>query len=78
MARVKLVNRKTAMGLRFAKVLILGRAKKPSAFNLCVASKLKGGKHPSAPSGAGGMRNAGWHKMFIEALKACGANVKTK
>jgi hypothetical protein len=75
MARVKLTNRKTRMGLRVAKVLILGRAKRPSSFNLCVASKLKGGKHPSAPELAGGMRNEGWHKAFLEAMLKCGANL---
>jgi len=76
MAKIQLTNRKTKMGLRVAKVLILGRAKRPSSFNLCVASKLKGGKHPAAEPGAGGMRNVGWHRAFIEAVKACGAKVK--
>jgi len=75
MTRVKLVGRKTRMGLRVAKVLILGRAKRPSDFNICVAGKLKGKKHPAADKGAGGMRNKGWHKEFVEALIACGANV---
>jgi len=74
--RVKLVDRKTRMGLRVAKVLILGRAKRPSSFNLCVASKLKGEKHPAAPEGAGGMRNEGWHKKFVESVHACSTKKK--
>lgn len=71
MARVKLTGRKTRMGLRVAKVLILGRAKRPSSFNLCVSGKLKGQKHPSAPKGAGGMRNKGWQEQFIKAVHEC-------
>jgi len=78
MPRVQLAGRKTKPGLRFAKVLFFGRAKRPSSFNLCIASKLKGQSHPSAPEGAGGMRNVGWQKKFIEAAAACGAKIKKK
>ena len=78
MARIKLTGRKTKMGLRVAKVLILGRAKKPSSFNLCVAGKLKNRNHPTAPEGAGGMRNVGWQKAFVEAVKSCGGNITPK
>lgn len=73
MVRVKLTGRKTRMGLRVAKVLILGRARAPSSFNLCVRGKLKGQKHPPAPKGAGGMRNKGWQEKFKEAVRACRA-----
>ncbi|HEX68393.1 MAG TPA: hypothetical protein ENG13_04945 [bacterium] len=71
MTRVKLTDRKTRMGLRVAKVLILGRWRAPTSFNLCVSSKLKGKKHPPAPEGAGGMRNKGWHEEFVKAVRAC-------
>ena len=76
MARIKLIGRLTKPGLRVAKVLFLGRAKKPSDFNRCVAAKLRGQKHPAAPEGAGGMRNKEWQRKFIEAVKECGAHLK--
>jgi hypothetical protein len=78
MARIKLTGRRTKMGLRVAKALILGKAKRPSSFNLCIASHLKGQKHSPAPKGAGGMRNKAWQEAFVKAAEACGAKITKK
>jgi hypothetical protein len=77
MARIKLTGRRTKMGLRVAKALILGRAKRPSSFNLCIASHLKGKKHPTDSKGHG-MRNEKWQEMFVRAAEACGAKITKK
>jgi len=77
MGVVKLQGRRTKPGLKFARVLFFGKGSghRPSSFNLCVASKLKGKSHPAAPEGAGGMRNTSWQKEFIKAAMECGAHI---
>lgn len=50
-------------------------AHRPSAFASCVGEKLKDKLHPPAPIGAGGRRNVGWQKMFVEAARNCSQQV---
>jgi len=48
-----------AGGLRFKK--------RPSAFNVCIGQKLKGGKGPTE----GGRYDTGWQREFTSAVQAC-------
>lgn len=67
-----IAGRKTRLsGKRFARALLGFRARRADPRNLCVSGKLRGQKHPSAPAGAGGMRNKGWQEKFAEANRAC-------
>lgn len=45
--------------------------KKPSAFNMCIAEKLRGGTGPTK----GGRYDKTWQKKFVEAAKDCGASL---
>jgi len=75
MARIKVFGRLTRPGLKVAKVLAGGKGRRPGAINYCVSKKLKGKSHPEAPEGQGGLRNKGWQKEFLKAMKECGANL---
>jgi len=67
-----IAGRKTRLsGKRFARSLLGFRARRADHRNLCISGKLKGQKHPSAPVGAGGMRNAGWQAAFTRAQAEC-------
>jgi hypothetical protein len=67
-----IAGRKTRLsGRRFARALLGFRARRADHRNLCIAGKLRGHKHPSAPAGSGGMRNPGWQKAFTDAALAC-------
>ena len=67
-----IAGRRTRLsGRRFARALLGFRARRADARNLCIAGKLRGKKHPEAPTGTGGMRNVGWQKKFKEAVTAC-------
>jgi hypothetical protein len=67
-----IAGRKTKLsGKRFARALLGFKARRADHRNLCIAGKLKRQKHPPAPAGAGGMRNAGWQKAFKDAAAAC-------
>lgn len=67
-----IAGRKTRLsGKRFARALLGFKARRADHRNLCIAGKLKGKKHPSAPTGAGGMRNKGWQDAFTKAASEC-------
>ena len=67
-----IAGRKTRLsGKRFARALLGFRARRADQRNLCISGKLKGQKHPAAPVGAGGMRNAGWQTAFTRAKHEC-------
>ena len=67
-----IAGRKTRLsGRRFARALLGFRARRADRRNLCIAAELKGKKHPSAPTGSGGMRNPGWQAMFKTAQAKC-------
>lgn len=67
-----IAGRKTKLsGRRFARALLGFRARRADHRNLCISGKLKGKKHPSAPVGAGGMRNEGWQNAFKRAAEEC-------
>lgn len=67
-----IAGRKTRLsGRRFARALLGFKARRADHRNLCIAGKLKGQKHPSAPAGAGGMRNVGWQDRFRKAAQEC-------
>ena len=67
-----IAGRKTRLsGKRFARALLGFRARRADRRNLCISGKLKGQKHPGAPVGAGGMRNAGWQALFKRASSEC-------
>ena len=67
-----IAGRKTRLsGKRFARSLLGFRARRADRRNLCISGKLKDQKHPSAPVGAGGMRNKGWQDLFTKAAKEC-------
>jgi len=83
MSSPKIAGRKTRLsGKRFARALLGFKARRADQRNLCIAGRLKGGTHPAAPIGAGGMRNAGWQGLFTAAKHACDAaspkKVKTR
>lgn len=71
MARVKIKDRKTQIGLKALRVILgVGKGHKPSAKNVCVGSSLKGkGKYPGK---TGGMRSPVVQKNFVAALDKCG------
>ena len=74
-----IAGRKTRLsGKRFARTLLGFKARRADAKNLCIAGRLKGGVHPPAPIGSGGMRNPGWQRMFVEAKHACDAATPKK
>lgn len=62
---------KSGLGVRGVRLLFGMRAHAPSAFNQCVAGKLKGQSHPPAPLGVGGKLNVGWRDQFVEAVRKC-------
>jgi len=67
-----IAGRKTRLsGKRFARALLGFRARRADSRNLCISGKLKGQSHPSAPAGAGGMRNKGWQEQFKKAAREC-------
>jgi len=69
-----IAGRKTRLsGRRFARALLGFRARRADRRNLCISGELKGKKHPAAPVGAGGLRNAGWQALFTAAKKKCDA-----
>lgn len=61
-ANVPTVSLRRALGIR---------ARRPSAYASCIGARLRGGKHPSAPPGAGGRRNVGWQNAFVQAGQGC-------
>ena len=74
-----IAGRKTRLsGKRFARALLGFRARRADQINLCISGKLKDKDHPSAPAGAGGMRNVGWQEMFIKAKHDCDAALAKK
>jgi hypothetical protein len=46
-------------------------ARRPSAFNACVAARLKGKKYPKPAPGMGGRHNKQLHADFKAAVQAC-------
>lgn len=67
-----IAGRKTRLsGRRFARALLGFKARRADRRNLCISGELTGKKHPKAPAGAGGMRNVGWQKLFIDAAAKC-------
>lgn len=75
-----IAGRKTRLsGKRFARALLGFQARRPDHINMCVSGELKGKSHPSAPMGAGGMRNRGWQEMFAAARAKCaGGRARTR
>jgi|GEM_PF-1159501 len=68
--------RKTRLGVKALRVLAkVAKGHRPSTFNACIASALKGKKYAKPAAGTGGMRNPAVHKAFVEAAKACGAKI---
>jgi hypothetical protein len=69
--------RKTRLGVKALRVLTkVAKGHRPSTFNACIASQLKGKHYAKPPAGMGGMRNKAVHKAFVDAAKACGAKLK--
>ena len=74
-----IAGRKTRLsGKRFARALLGFKARRADAINLCISGQLKDKKHPSAPTGTGGMRNTGWQDMFTKAKSSCDAKLAKK
>jgi hypothetical protein len=79
MSSPKIAGRKTRLsGKRFARALLGFKARRADVINICVAGALKGGTHPAAPLGGGGMRNAGWQGRFKTARADCAAKYARK
>ena len=69
--------RKTGLGVKALRVLAnVAKGHRPSTFNQCIASKLKGSTYAKPEAGTGGMRNEKVQKAFVEAAAACGAKIK--
>ena len=69
--------RRTRLGVKALRVLAkVAKGHRPSTFNLCIASKLKGSTYAKPPAGTGGMRNKAVQKAFVDAAAACGAKIK--
>lgn len=47
------------------------KAKRPSGFNACVGSKLRGGKFSKPPTGMGGRHNKAVQNAFTSAVQSC-------
>ncbi len=78
MANGGIFDRKTKLGWKFARKLVLGRGHQPSNFNRCVGSKLRDVKYATPAKGMGGMRNEKIQNAFVQAAIACGAHVGEK
>ena len=61
--------------VRAARVLLGMKGHRPSGFNACVGSKLKGTTYAKPPVGTGGRHNPAVRKAFVQAAIGCGANV---
>lgn len=61
--------------VKAARVLVGMKGHRPSGFNMCVGSHLKGKHYAKPPVGMGGRHNKAVQSAFIAAAKACGAKI---
>lgn len=61
--------------VKAARVLLGMKGHRPSGFNMCVASKLKGGKFAKPAVGMGGRHNKAVQSAFVKAAVDCGADI---
>lgn len=77
MSKIKM-SKVAGMPVRTLRRIVGIPAHRPSAFNACVGSQLRGKSYARPPAGMGGQQNPAVHAAFTAAVRSCSGKRTSK